>query len=252
MLTIGQLAKRVGMRPSALRYYEAEGLLSPDGRSPSGYRLYQLEAAQRLQRIQRAQRLGFSLADIRKMLDGFDQGDLSDQTLIATAESRYLALDKQVTELLTLQHELQLFLQDLHQNHADNASFSEMLARVCANPLTQPTARGVLDWLMQYTGCVLTTDAGQAILERLQGQHVHIWQEGDAYYILVVSADTAVHQALTELAQLEANCQTHAHTHTELIYDDEGYLLHVAGPNAFIFARLFLALEQEQDKKADG
>ncbi|MCP4422180.1 MAG: hypothetical protein GY803_02115, partial [Chloroflexi bacterium] len=79
---------------------------------------------------------------------------------------------------------------------------------------------------------------------RLQGQHVHIWQEGEAYCILVVSRDTAVHDALAELAQLEADCQTHPHTHTELIYDDEGYLLRAKGPNAFIFARLFLALEQ--------
>lgn len=245
-LTIGQLGKLVGIRTSALRYYEAEGLLTPDGRSDSGYRLYNPEAAQRLRLIQRAQRLGFSLADIRTLLNGYDQEDLSGQALIATAESRYLALDKQITELLTLQHELQLFLQDLHQNQAANASFGEMLARVCANPLTQPTAKGMLDWLMQYTGCVLTTDAGQAILERLQGQHVHIWREGKTYFILVVSGETAVRDALIKLAQLEANCQTHPHTHTELIYNDEGYLLRVEGPNAFIFARLFLALEQER------
>ncbi|MCA9931608.1 MAG: MerR family DNA-binding transcriptional regulator, partial [Anaerolineales bacterium] len=40
MLTIGQLAKRVGMRTSTLRFYEAEGLLLPNGRSESGYRQY--------------------------------------------------------------------------------------------------------------------------------------------------------------------------------------------------------------------
>lgn len=245
MLTIGQLAKKVELRTSALRFYEEQGLLQPDGRSDSGYRLYKPEAAQRLHLIQRAQRLGFSLADIGTLLKGYDGGDLSDQAIIETAESRYLALDKQITELLTLQHELQLFLQDLQQHQDARSSFAEMLARVCANPVTQPAAKGVLDWLVQYTGCILATEAGQSILERLQGQHVHIWQEGEAYFILVVSGDTAVYQALTELAQLEANCQTHPpHTHTELIYDDEGYLLHVKGPNAFIFARLFLALEQ--------
>ena len=233
------------MRTSALRYYEEQGLLRPDGRSDSGYRLYQPEAIQRLRLIQRAQRLGFALADIRTLLDVWDDGDLSDAALIQTAESRYLALDKQVTELLTLQHELQLFLQDLYQRHGTNPTFAEMLERVCANPVSQPSAQGVLDWLMAYTGCVLSTDAGQAILERLQGQHVHIWQEDSGYRILVVSAETAVRDALLELAHLEANCQTHTETTTELIYDDEGYLLRVSGPNAFIFARLFLALESE-------
>ena len=39
-LTIGQLAKRVGLRTSALRYYEQQGLLSPSGRTTAGYRLY--------------------------------------------------------------------------------------------------------------------------------------------------------------------------------------------------------------------
>ena len=247
MLTIGQLAKAVGVRTSALRYYETEGLLAANGRSDSGYRLYKPEAVERLRLIQRAQRLGFSLADIRILLDGYDQGNLSDATLIETAESRYLALDKQVTELLTLQHELQLFLQDLYQQHGASDHFAAMLERVCANPITQPAARGVLDWLMAYTGCVLSTETGQAILQRLQGQHVHIWQEKAVYFILVVSEDTAVHQALLELAQLEASCQTHTETIPELTLNDEGYLLRVSGPNAFIFARLFLALEQAQE-----
>ncbi len=69
MLTIGKLAKLVGLRTSALRYYEAEGLLFPNGRSESGYRLYKPEAARRLYLIQRAQRLGFSLANIRTLLE---------------------------------------------------------------------------------------------------------------------------------------------------------------------------------------
>lgn len=244
MLTIGKLAKLVGVRTSTLRYYESEGLLTPDGRSEAGYRLYQPEAVQRLHLIQRAQRLGFSLGDIRTLLEGYNRGDLSDAALIETAESRYLALDKQVTELLTLQHELQLFLQDMYHRDEFSDSFAEMLERVCANPLTQPAARGVLDWLMTYTGCILSSEAGQAILEHLHGQHVHIWQEGEAYLVLVVSQETAVRDALIELAQLEANCQTHPETMPELIYNDEGYLLRVEGPNAFIFARLFLALEQ--------
>lgn len=251
MLTIGQLAKKAGVRTSALRYYEAEGLLVSDGRSDSGYRLYQPEAIQRLNLIQRAQRLGFSLADIRTLLEGYDQGNLSDKALIETAESRYLALDKQVTELLTLQHELQLFLQDLYRQHGSNDLFAAMVERICANPVSQPAARGVLDWLLSYTSCALSSDTGQAILERLQGQHVHIWQEKEVYFILVVSDDTAVHQALLDLTQLEANCQRHTDTIPHLIDNDEGYLLRVEGPNAFIFARLFLALEQGKKETRD-
>ena len=52
MLTIGQLARRVGLRPSALRYYEAEGLLRPSDRTEAGYRLYAPESADTVRLIQ--------------------------------------------------------------------------------------------------------------------------------------------------------------------------------------------------------
>ena len=251
MLTIGQLADRVGVRTSTLRYYEQEKLLAPDDRSEAGYRLYEPEAEQKLRFIQRAQRLGFSLADIRTLLRGWETGNLSDQAIIATAKDRYHALEKQVTELLVLQHELELFLQDLsnrdEQPAGADSSFDQLLARICANPVAQPPAKTMLDWLTQYTGCILTSQAGQAILDKLRGQHVHIWQEDSAYHILVVSQDAAVAQALEDLAMLEANCQTHSHPTPELIYNDEGYLFIARGENAFVFARLFLALEQDRE-----
>lgn len=252
MLTVGQLAKRVGVRPSTLRYYEQEGLLSPDSRSDAGYRLYKPEAERRLLLIQRAQRLGFALADIGTLLKGWEAGNLSNAAIIETAENRYLALEMRITELLTLKHELELFLQDLHrrdQGQVDliDSSFAQMLARVCANPLTQPPAMSLLDWLTQYTGCRLTSEAGLQLLDRLRGQHVHIWQEGEAYHILIVSDDPDVAQAVEDLAALEAGCEAHdSHRIPELVYDEEGYLLKAFGPNAFIFARLFLALEQEE------
>lgn len=248
MLTIGQLAKQVGLRPSALRYYEDEGLLTPDDRSESGYRLYGAGAEQRLHLIQRAQRLGFALADIRTLLDAWETGNLSNGDLIAAAEQRHLTLERQLTELLILKHELELFLQDLYYRHGESdatADFAQMVQRVCANPLTQPPAQTLLDWLAQYTGCVLTGDAAQVIQAQLRGQHVHVWQEDDAYHVLVVSEDTAVATALEHLAQLEANCQVHQHTAPELTYDHEGYHLVARGDNAFVFARLFLSLEGE-------
>lgn len=252
MLTIGQLARRVGLRPSTLRYYEQEGLLIPDQRSDAGYRLYDAAAEQRLRLIQRAQRIGFELSDIRALLAGWERGDLSDQAILETAEGRYLALEKRLTELLTLKHELELFLEDLYSREVaeegdDGSSFARLLARVCASPLNQPPARNLLEWLSLYAGCNLTSEAGRHILERLRGQHVHIWQEGEAYRILIVSDDPLVARAVEELAELETDCEAHAAQQApELVYDDEGFLLKAAGPNAFMFARIFLALEQEK------
>ena len=243
MLTIGQLAKRVGLRPSALRYYEQEGLLLADGRSEAGYRLYHPQAEQRLRFIQRAQRLGFSLADIALLLEGWQTGDLSSQAMIATAENRYLALEQQITDRLILQHELALFLQDLHKQ-AD-MPLDQLFARVWHDPHQQTPMPTLLDLLNRYTDCRLTSEAGQAILAQLRGVHVHVWQEGEAYHILVVSEETAVAQALQQLAQLETDCHAHAQATPQFAYDDEGYLFTATGDRAFIFARLFLALERD-------
>jgi DNA-binding transcriptional MerR regulator len=168
MLTIGQLAKRVGLRPSTLRYYEQEGLVLPEGRSEAGYRLYQTQAEQRLRFIQRAQRLGFSLADIRALLADWQAGDLSNQALIATAENRYLALEQQITDRLILQHELALFLQDLYQQ--GDVPLDQLFARVWHDPHYETPVVTILDLLNRYTDCHLTSEAGKAILRRLRGQ----------------------------------------------------------------------------------
>lgn len=72
-MTIGQLATAAGLRPTALRYYEREGILRPSSRSTSGYRLYDPGAVEQLEFIRAAQAVGFSLEDIRTLLR-LDQG----------------------------------------------------------------------------------------------------------------------------------------------------------------------------------
>lgn len=68
-LKIGQLAKQVGVNIETIRYYERRNLLGPTSRLPSGYRLYNHEAQQRLQFIKNAQALGFTLHEIEELLD---------------------------------------------------------------------------------------------------------------------------------------------------------------------------------------
>jgi MerR family transcriptional regulator, redox-sensitive transcriptional activator SoxR len=67
VISIGQMAARTGLAVSAIRYYEAEGLVRPE-RSSSGQRRYQRSDIRRLSFVLVTQRLGFTIADIRKML----------------------------------------------------------------------------------------------------------------------------------------------------------------------------------------
>jgi MerR family transcriptional regulator, redox-sensitive transcriptional activator SoxR len=66
LLTIGQLAKRTGLRPSALRFYEQLGLLRPATRV-GGQRRYDPSAAQRLAVLALLQESGFALAELAEL-----------------------------------------------------------------------------------------------------------------------------------------------------------------------------------------
>ncbi len=69
MLTIGEVARRAGLEPSALRYYERIGLLTPPTRE-SGRRRYPEQVLARLRVITFARGCGFSLAEIRQLFSG--------------------------------------------------------------------------------------------------------------------------------------------------------------------------------------
>ena len=64
-LTIGRLAKEVGLAPGAVRFYEAKGLLPPPARTESGYRVYTRDDVRRLRLIKKARALGLALPEIR-------------------------------------------------------------------------------------------------------------------------------------------------------------------------------------------
>ena len=80
MLTIGKIAQRAQVSADSIRYYEREGLLRPEKKSNAGYRLYTGEAIRRIAFIKQAQECGFSLAEIRELLElrGSDQACCDD------------------------------------------------------------------------------------------------------------------------------------------------------------------------------
>ena len=67
VLTIGAVAERAGVAPSALRFYEAEGLIT-SVRADSGHRRFHRDVLRRVAFIRVAQQAGLSLGDIRSAL----------------------------------------------------------------------------------------------------------------------------------------------------------------------------------------
>ena len=72
-LSIGEVAERSGLATSAIRYYEERGLIRPLGRQ-SGHRRFSPSAARRLRAITAAREAGFSLEQIRDLLDSQAEG----------------------------------------------------------------------------------------------------------------------------------------------------------------------------------
>ena len=245
-LTIGELAKLAGVSRSMLRYYEEQGLLKPDARTPAGYRLYAPSAAQKLLFIQRAQRLGFSLADIQVLLDGLERDALFDDTVARLAEERYLSIERQLTELLVLRHEMGAFLSDLNARVRSGDGdardlYQRLIRRVCGHEPNETPARETLAWLLDRTGCALASIERDELLKALQGRHIHVWRDDDSYKVLVPGHEPELEAALAAIARVEADC--HAHRTPRLERTDEGFLFIAEGDEAFLFAQFFLDLE---------
>ncbi len=86
MISIGEVARASGLRPSALRYYEEQGLISPLARV-SGRRQYDPSVLNRLGVIACAQDAGFTIAEVRELL-GPDNPDGSSWRALAERKLR--------------------------------------------------------------------------------------------------------------------------------------------------------------------
>lgn len=91
--TIGEIARRARLNVSAIRYYEARGLL-PHAPRIAGQRRYSAETLDRLGVIDVAKRAGFSLEDIRLLLDASDKGEPAHRRLQELADRKLPKIDE--------------------------------------------------------------------------------------------------------------------------------------------------------------
>ncbi len=91
-LTIGEVANRVGVQPSALRYYESAGILEAP-RRVNGQRRYDVTVLNQLAIIQTAQRLGFTVAEIRTLFYGFEAATPASTRWQTLAQSKLIELE---------------------------------------------------------------------------------------------------------------------------------------------------------------
>ena len=98
-MRIAELEQRTGVSRHTLRYYEKEGLLLEVGRRGNNYRDYSDKAVQRVGMVRQLKALGFSLKEIREVLDALRNDSINcDQGAALMAEKK-AALDRKITEL---------------------------------------------------------------------------------------------------------------------------------------------------------
>lgn len=104
-MKIGELARRSGVSASRIRFYEEQGLLPPADRALNGYRDYGEETAARLETISLAQRLGFSLAEIKRITPGTD-GPSSTGSVLSHLKDKLASVEQHLAETLALRQRL--------------------------------------------------------------------------------------------------------------------------------------------------
>ncbi len=98
-LTRGQVAKQCGVNRETVRYYERTGLLPEPRRSRSGYCLFSETTVERIRFIKRAQSVGFSLDQIKTLVELKAQTTLPIETVI---QAQILEIEHKIQSLQSM------------------------------------------------------------------------------------------------------------------------------------------------------
>lgn len=124
VLKIGEVSKRSGIGIEALRFYEKSGLLDQPERTDSGYRVYDAKVLERLAFIKQAQVLGFSLEEIRRIIDEKRLGQSPCAEVRELVRLRLQELDERLQEM-------QRYRQELAATLAEWDSSGEAQGHIC-------------------------------------------------------------------------------------------------------------------------
>src|SRR2546428_14018250 len=105
-MRIGEVAAQAGVNVQTLRFYERRGLLKPPKRSASAYRNYPAETVKIVQFIKRNQQFGFTLKEIKEMLEMLSTGLPGALNRQADIQNKIHALDEQIRSLQAIRDEL--------------------------------------------------------------------------------------------------------------------------------------------------
>ncbi|HOY79730.1 MAG TPA: MerR family transcriptional regulator [Hyphomonadaceae bacterium] len=104
--TIGALAEAIGIQPNGVVYYERIGLLPKPPRTMGNYRAYSAQDLARIKFIRRARDLGFSLEQVRTLLQLADNKCADLWVLSASARNQLTEINRRISQLNALRRSL--------------------------------------------------------------------------------------------------------------------------------------------------
>ena len=125
-LTIGVLARDSGVNLETIRFYERSGLMPAPQRSPSGYRHYQEQDVRRLRFIRRGRELGFSLEEIRSLLELAAHPESPCESADQMVREHLDAIETRIRDLQNMRAELSK-LAGCHSGYAEHCRLLEAL-----------------------------------------------------------------------------------------------------------------------------
>ena len=105
-MNIGTVAEKSGVPPKTIRYYESIGLIRLADRRANGYRAYSEIDMHTLHFIKRARSLGFSVEEVRDLLDLWRDRRRSSAAVKSVASEHLGALDRKIAELMSMRNTL--------------------------------------------------------------------------------------------------------------------------------------------------
>ncbi|MEO8505266.1 MAG: heavy metal-responsive transcriptional regulator [Acidobacteriota bacterium] len=111
-MRIGELAASAGVSPDTVRHYERSGLLPRAARTASGYREFPPDTVERLRVVRAALAVGFTVAELARILRERQRGGAPCRTVRALAAEKLAAIERQQRELAEVRRTLVALLED--------------------------------------------------------------------------------------------------------------------------------------------
>jgi MerR family copper efflux transcriptional regulator len=134
-MNIGTVSERSGVPPKTIRYYESIGLITPAERERNGYRTYSVSDMGTLNFIKRARALGFSVDEVRELLDLWRDQRRTSATVKMLAARHLQTLDRKIEELHAMRKTIAHLIERCHgDDRPDCPILDDIGGRVTRKP----------------------------------------------------------------------------------------------------------------------